>query len=413
MCLYNVVYLQFACYGVVQCWLFQRAGKVKAEKYCWYILTVSTIAQMCAALSTQGIGVLAGFLQHDFGLSNSKVGMLIGVLNIVPIFGLFFAGKLLDHIGERIPIFMGMLIISASMLLMSSAHNYWVLLLALFFSGIGYSPIQPGGSKAIYSWFPYKLRGLAIGIRQAALPLGGAISAVLYPYLIKYSDWRTATAFGSLAVLTGGILFYIVYRNNSSINISPKDTQIILWNGVLAKSSFIRISTIGVILISVQTAMLTFWMLFLEHRFHIPLLSSAWYLFAMQISGAAGRIIISTLGNRINNGHHKALFVTMIMIVLGLLTIIYIPTNTKSYVIMLDSCLLGFFGFGWYGSWIICLLKESQVENIGSILGLSMTFNQIAIVLTPLLFGFLTDTSGSFQFSWLFIIGILSLVLFF
>ena len=51
-----------------------------------------------------------------------------------------------------------------------------------------YSVSQPGGSKVILKWFPNENRGLAMGIRQAGIPIGGALTGVLIPFLaIQYN----------------------------------------------------------------------------------------------------------------------------------------------------------------------------------------------------------------------------------
>ena len=39
-----------------------------------------------------------------------------------------------------------------------------------------YSVSQPGGSKVILKWFRKENRGLAMGIRQAGIPIGGALA---------------------------------------------------------------------------------------------------------------------------------------------------------------------------------------------------------------------------------------------
>jgi MFS family permease len=376
-----------------------------SKKYCWWVLGASTLAQMCAALSTQGIGVLSGFLQNEFGLSNSLVGLLATMLNFAPIFGLFFAGKLIDRIGEGIPVFMGMIMISLAMLWMSTAHHYWVLIAALFFSGMGYSPVQPGGSKAVYNWFSPQLRGLAMGIRQAAIPLGGAMAALLFPCVIKHYDWRIAVTAGSLIVLTAGGFFFIVCHYAPFAH-KIKKTPAFLNENFSIFPSLMSTAVIGIILAGVQTIILTFWILFIKHRFHIPLLAGARYLFALQVSGAIGRIIISTLSTKIKNGYKQAISITMIMMILILGVIISFPENIPAYILMTSACLLGFFSFGWYGPWIVWILEKSPSENKAAVLGKSMALNQIAITFTPLLFGFFVDISGNYQLPWLCLAGI-------
>lgn len=46
-----------------------------------------------------------------------------------------------------------------------------------------YSVSQPGGSKVILKWFRKENRGLAMGIRQAGIPIGGALAGVLIRFL--------------------------------------------------------------------------------------------------------------------------------------------------------------------------------------------------------------------------------------
>ena len=62
------------------------------------------------------------------------------------------------------------------------------LLFVLLLVGTFYSVSQPGGSKVIIKWFPKENRGLAMGIRQAGIPIGGTLAGVLIPFLtIKYN----------------------------------------------------------------------------------------------------------------------------------------------------------------------------------------------------------------------------------
>jgi len=60
--------------------------------YRWVVLAVATLAQATASFVTQGLGILAGFLQQDFQLGNSGVGLLIAAANVAPIVALPIVG---------------------------------------------------------------------------------------------------------------------------------------------------------------------------------------------------------------------------------------------------------------------------------------------------------------------------------
>lgn len=384
---------------------------MKLSRYNWCVLLATTITQMCAALSTQGFGVLAGFLQHDFALSNSEVGLLASTLNIAPIFGLFLIGRILDYAGERLLILLGMLVIGISTMLMSFANHYWILLITLFFCGIGYSPIQPGGSKAIYTWFSPSQRGFAMGFRQAAIPLGGALSAIVFPYIIHYSNWRYAVIFSSIFVFISGVFFFYIYNNSSLPVVTKRKSSFKNISKLFLHKQFRRISMIGIVLVTIQTFILIFWMLFIHHRFSIPLISCAWYLFAIQVFGTLGRTILSTWGSFIEDGYRRIIFLIIIMLSIILITILYLPNSTNHFILMFVSCVLGFFSFGWYGPWIVWLSESSNSQNIGTTLSIGMALNQIAIVITPILFGRILDVTRGYLVSWICIIILASIVL--
>ncbi|MFB4394397.1 MULTISPECIES: MFS transporter [unclassified Pseudomonas] len=70
---------------------------------------------------------------------------------------------------------MGACIVGASLCAAALANSYTELFIALTLLGFGYSTAQPGGSKSVSKWFENGQLGFAMGIRQAALPLGSLL----------------------------------------------------------------------------------------------------------------------------------------------------------------------------------------------------------------------------------------------
>ena len=73
--------------------------------------------------------------------------------------------------------------LGSSLLLTNIVSGFNGLLFVLLLIGMFYSVSQPGGSKVILKWFPKENRGLAMGIRQAGIPIGGALAGVLIRFL--------------------------------------------------------------------------------------------------------------------------------------------------------------------------------------------------------------------------------------
>ncbi|MGC1279083.1 MAG: MFS transporter, partial [Xanthobacteraceae bacterium] len=145
--------------------------------YRWLVLAAATLAQATASFAMLGVAALAGFLQQDFKLTAAETGLLITATYGAAVFSLLFVGDLLDRKSERLIIGIGGAIAFIALIAATCSGNFAVLLLCLFVAGLGFSVTQPGGSKSVSAWFRGDRLGLAMGIRQAGLPFGGALAA--------------------------------------------------------------------------------------------------------------------------------------------------------------------------------------------------------------------------------------------
>src|SRR6202042_3691446 len=95
----------------------------------------------------------------------------------------------------------------------SLAQGYVSLLALLAVVGAAYGPSQPGGSRAVVSWFPRWEHGFAMGIRQTGIPLGGALAAAVLPTLAARLGWQRGVWLAAGAAFLGGLLFFLFYRD--------------------------------------------------------------------------------------------------------------------------------------------------------------------------------------------------------
>ena len=114
--------------------------------------------------------------------------------------------------------------LGSSLLLTNIVNGFNGLLFVLLLMGMFYSVSQPGGSKVILKWFPKENRGLAMGIRQAGIPIGGALAGVLIPFLtIQYNVTYAINSIACICII-GGLLFLCfikshMYRRKQGKNI--------------------------------------------------------------------------------------------------------------------------------------------------------------------------------------------------
>ena len=65
-------------------------------------------------------------------------------------------------------------------------------------------------------WLPERIRGLSMSLKQAGVPLAGAVAAAIIPTLAIILGWRTAIALTGAAAIIIAIGYLLFYRDMSS-----------------------------------------------------------------------------------------------------------------------------------------------------------------------------------------------------
>src|SRR3546814_16106066 len=81
-------------------------------------------------------------------------------------------GAVGDRRGERFVLILGLAATAVTGLLSALAHSSALLTLALFLAGAGAASTASASGRVVVGWFPPERRGLAMGIRQMAQPVG-------------------------------------------------------------------------------------------------------------------------------------------------------------------------------------------------------------------------------------------------
>src|SRR5262249_29454810 len=156
----------------------------------------------------------------------------------------------------------------------------------------------------------------------------------------------------------------------------------------------------GTMLVGAQSAILTYFMLFLRDEQSIPLVDGAWLMFAAQSCGIAGRIILAAWSDRPGTSRFRLVVASMLAVAAGMLVLALLRSQMPWPVLIVIAAWLGFFGLGWYGLWVACVADASPPESVGLALGTAMAVNQVAIVAAPPLLGLLHDLTGGYVAVW-------------
>jgi len=130
------------------------------------------------AFGMLGISPLSPSLVAGFGLTRLQVALIVPSIYVG---GLLFSlpgGRLADRLGARPSLLGGLIVGAAGLAVGALSPGFTTFLLCLFLAGIGWSVVNPALGKAIMDLFPVHERGIAMGIKQMGLTLGGIASAI-------------------------------------------------------------------------------------------------------------------------------------------------------------------------------------------------------------------------------------------
>lgn len=386
------------------------------SQYRWVILAVATFAQASACFFVQGLGSIALTLKSEMNLSSLQIGALVSAAQLVPLAGLLIAGELLDRYSERFVVGLGAIIVGASLCAAALATAYTELLIALILLGLGYSTAQPGGSKSISKWFKGGQLGFAMGIRQAGLPLGGAMATLLLPVIAgRYSIQAAFLAGGSIALL-GALLFMLLYRTPEARERTEKK-HINLASAVSSRLSMVahpgmrKIMLSGASLTACQYTISVFLVSYLHISLGLEISAAAMMFFVLLAAGIAGRIILAAWSDHCKAGRYYPVLTCLFAVATLLMLLPFLEAQNLA-IVSAFMALTGFFVYGWYGPWVAYIAETAPADRQGFALGMAMTANQVSAVLVPPIIGLSQDSLGTFTYGWVALAIVSILVLF-
>ncbi len=173
----------------------------------WRVLGVGVAANMSFSAAATGIPTTAVWLRNAYHFGNDGLGFVLGALGLGSALSELPWGIAADRWGDRRVLLAGLLATAAALAAMAgtvapsgdAVPSAWRLALALFGVGLLGGSVNGSSGRAVMRWFGAHERGLAMSIRQTAVPLGGGVGAALLPALAAHVGF--IGVFGALALL--------------------------------------------------------------------------------------------------------------------------------------------------------------------------------------------------------------------
>lgn len=178
----------------------------------WRILALGLSAQTASCAFLFGIPFLVPAMQREENLTLSEAGAVVVAPSIGLLLTLILWGAAADRYGERLVMALGLGVSGALLLVAALAGPSLPVLFALFVAaGACTASVNAASGRVVMGWFSARERGVAMGIRQTAQPLGVGIAALALPALAESAGHRGAMLLPAvLALVVAALVAWLV-----------------------------------------------------------------------------------------------------------------------------------------------------------------------------------------------------------
>jgi sugar phosphate permease len=256
-----------------------------AARYRWAVLAAGTAAQAAFASLFLGVPVLAPALRDEYALGLGEVGVVLTSIWIGATLALLPWGLLADRVGERLVLAGGLAACGVATAGAALAPSVAPLVVILAVAGAAGVAVNSASGRAVMQWFGREERGLAFGVRQTAIPLGGVVAALGLPAVEGAAGLDAAFVFLGGLSLGGALLGAAVLREPRRAAPEPTVT-----GSVLRDSRLWLLSLAGGLYVFAQAVLLSFLVLFLHDERGLSTARAAGALAVVQALAIALRI---------------------------------------------------------------------------------------------------------------------------
>jgi len=151
-------------------------------------------------------------IRADLDLSLPEMGFLLSAFSWSYAFAQLPTGILVDKVGPRILLSVGLAIWSIAQGCGGLARSLRQLVASRVVLGVGEAPQFPAGARVVSDWYPARERGLPTGLFNSSSSLGPALAPPLLTLLMESFGWRGMFFVMGGAGLIAALAWYVYYR---------------------------------------------------------------------------------------------------------------------------------------------------------------------------------------------------------
>jgi sugar phosphate permease len=353
------------------------------------VLAAGTAAQASFSAVLVGLPVLAPALRERYDLSLSEVGIALSSVWIAGIFTLLPWGLLADRIGERIVLASGLTLCGALVVAAGWASSFVAFLVLLAVAGGLGASVNAASGRAVMNWFASEQRGFALGVRQTAIPIGGAIAALALPAVNGAGGLKASFAFlGGLCLASAAVAAGFL---REAVHHAPElEAEDVEWT--LRDSRLWILSTGSGLYLFAQISLTSFLVLFLHDEHGLSQGAAAAALAVLLVGAVVTRIGAGRISDAIRARIRPLRWIGLASFAGVLLTALV--ANAPVAVVVPVMVVAGAISMAWNGLSVTAAAELAGLSRSGAAIGFQQTTLAVIGVMVPVAFAYVVDAAS-------------------
>jgi MFS family permease len=358
-----------------------------------YIRVVSAVsaAHFVSHYYIIALAPLMPFVRDEYQVTYTEIGLAFAVFNIITAVFQTPAGFLVDRLGARVLLILGLAIGASSFVLVGLIDSFWVMVTLFAIAGIGNTVYHPADYALLSQHVPSDRIGQAFSVHTFAGMLGSAVAPA--SLLMMQSVWGWRGAFVGAGILGFAVAFFLLLLRDGSTATARAGTRAASnssdagWRLLLSAPILLNL-VFFILLAMMSSGLYNYSVVALGALYGTPVTTANAALTGNLLLSAAGVLVGGLL---VTHTKRHGLLATLGLSAMAMSVVLVALVDLSSLALIAAMSLAGLFSGVIMPSRDMIVREVTPPGSFGKVFGFVTTGFNIGGIVSPLIFGAVMD----------------------